>query len=169
MIRFMKNIIFDLDLTLIDTSCLEALRHARNWQEVYKHIPETVMYDGMADVLEIIRKYHIPCAIVSTAPRPYVEKLVAYHNISVQHIVSYHDAKPIKPHPAQMLKALALMGVSARDTVSFGDRVIDIEASNAAGIESVACFWGTKEKHDLLHCGYSHAILKPSEILTLIR
>ena len=69
----------------------------------------------------------------------------------------------------QMLKALELMGVQAKDTISFGDRVIDIQASNSAGIESVACFWGTKEKVELLHSGYSHAIIKPNEILTLIR
>ena len=160
----MKSVIFDLDLTLVDTTCLESLRHNRNWQEAYRRIPETVIYDGMIEVLEVIRKHHIPCAIVSTSPRPYVEKIIAHYNLPIQHIVSYHDAKPIKPHPAQMLKALELLGVSAKDAISFGDRVIDIEASNAAGIESVACFWGTKEKGELLRSDYSHALIKPSEI-----
>ena len=164
----MKNVIFDLDLTLIDTTCLEALRHNRSWQEAYRRIPETTMYEGIAEVFETIRKYNIPCAIVSTSPRPYVEKIVAHYNLSIQHIVSYHDAKPIKPHPAPMLKALELMGVSAKEAISFGDRVIDIQASNAARIESVACFWDTKEKGELLRSGYSHAIVKPAEILTLI-
>jgi len=68
-----------------------------------------------------------------------------------------------------MLKAIELMGISAKEAISFGDRVIDIQSSNAAGIESVACFWGTKERVELLHSGYSHAIVKPEEILTLIR
>lgn len=68
-----------------------------------------------------------------------------------------------------MLKALELMGKSSKDVISFGDRVIDIQASNSAGIESVACFWGTKEKVELLHSEYSHAIIRPEEILTLIR
>lgn len=165
----MKSIIFDLDLTLIDTSCLEQLRHDRKWQDAYEKIPDTKMYQGMAEVLEIIRKHNILCSIVSTSPRPYIEKIVAYYNLPIKHIVSYHDAKPIKPHPAQMLKALELMGVPANRVVSFGDRVIDIDASNAAGIESVACFWGTKEKAELLRSNYSHAIIKPEEILTLIR
>lgn len=165
----MKSIIFDLDLTLIDTTCLEGYRHNRQWQEAYAHIPDTIMYEGVANVLDIIRKYSIKTAIVSTSPRPYVEKIVAYYNIPAEYIVSYHDANPIKPHPAQMLKALEMMGVNAKDVVSFGDRVIDIQASNAAGIESVACFWGTKEKSELLRSGYSHAIVRPEEILTLIR
>lgn len=135
----------------------------------YALIPKCTLYEGIDEVFAIIRKFGIKSCIVSTSPRPYVERLVAQFNIPVKWIVSYHDAKPIKPHPASMLKALELMQCSAKETISFGDRVIDIQASNAAGIESVACFWGTKEKRELLHSGYSHAIVKPEEIITLIR
>lgn len=165
----MKNIIFDLDLTLVDTTVVEQARHERNWPLAYSLIPQCVLYDGIDHVFEIIRKFKINTAIVSTSPRPYVEKIVQYFNIPVENIIAYHDAKPIKPHPAQMLKALELLGCSAKNAISFGDRVIDIQASNAAGIESVACFWGTKEKSELLHSDYSHAIVRPDEILTLIR
>ena len=165
----MKHIIFDLDLTLVDTTVCESARHSKDWQTVYSLIPQCTMYEGVKEVLEIIRKNNIKVCIVSTSPRPYIEKIVAHFNIPCQWIVSYHDAKPIKPHPAQMLKALELMSCQAKEVVSFGDRVIDIQASNVAGIECVACFWGTKEKKELLNSGYSHAIVKPSEILTMIR
>ena len=168
-IECMRSIIFDMDLTLVDTTLLEESRHNKNWTQAYSLIPQTTMYDGMTEVLEIIRKNNIKTCIVSTSPRPYIEKLITHYNIPASYIVSYHDAKPIKPHPAPMLKALELMKVTAKEAISFGDRVIDIQASNAAGIESVACFWGTKEKKELLHSEYSHAIIKPTEILTLIR
>lgn len=165
----MRNIIFDLDLTLVDTTILEPYRHNRDWNGAYQHIPECVVYEGLQEVLDIIRKFNIPTCIVSTSPRTYVEKVVEHFNLPVQHIVGYHDAKPIKPNAAPMLKALELLGCKAEDAISFGDRVIDIQSSNSANIESVACFWGTKEKSELLHSGYRHAIVKPSEILTLIR
>lgn len=165
----MRSIIFDLDLTLIDTTCLEEARHKRDWSLAYELIPQTKMYDGMAEVLEIIRRYNIKTAIVSTSPRPYIEHLITYYNMPIKYIVGYHDAKPIKPHPAPMFKALELLGEEAKNTISFGDRVIDIQSSNAAGIESVACFWGTKEKAELLRSGYTYAIIKPEEIFTLIR
>lgn len=165
----MKSVIFDLDLTLVDTSALEELREKREWSTVYSLIPSTSLYDGLRDVLNIIQKHNICVAIVSTSPSSYIEKIVDYHKIPAQYIIGYHDAKPIKPHPAPMLKALELLGCSAKEAISFGDRVIDIQASNAAGIESVACFWGTKEKSDLLRSDYSHAIIRPDEILTLIR
>lgn len=109
-------------------------------------IPKCTLYEGIDEVFAIIRKFGIKSCIVSTSPRPYVERLVAQFNIPVKWIVSYHDAKPIKPHPASMLKALELMQCSAKETISFGDRVIDIQASNAAGIESVACFGERKKK-----------------------
>lgn len=165
----MRKIIFDLDLTLVDTTIVEQARHDRNWQLAYSLIPKCKLYEGMEEVLAIIRNNNINTCIVSTSPRTYVEKVVDYFNLPIQHIVAYHDAKPIKPHPAPMLKALELLGCSAAEAISFGDRVIDIQASNAAGIESVACFWGTKERGELLHSEYVHAIIKPSEILTLIR
>ena len=138
----MRKIIFDLDLTLVDTTIVEQARHDRNWQLAYSLIPKCKLYEGIEEVLAIIRNNNINTCIVSTSPRTYVEKVVDYFNLPIQHIVAYHDAKPIKPHPAPMLKALELMGCRADEAISFGDRVIDIQASNAANIESVACFWG---------------------------
>lgn len=165
----MRKIIFDLDLTLVDTTIVEQARHERNWSLAYSLIPQCTIYNGMQNVFDVIRKFNINTCIVSTSPRTYVENVVRHFNIPADKIVAYHDAKPIKPHPAPMLKALEYLQCSAKEAISFGDRVIDIQASNAANIESVACFWGTKEKSDLLHSNYSHAIVRPDEILTLIR
>lgn len=164
----MKSIIFDLDLTLVDTTCLESARHNRNWQEAYRLIPQTTLYPGIRELFDFIRNNNIKCAIVSTSPRPYVEKLVKYYNMPIRVIVGYHDAKPIKPHPAPMLKALELLGETASNVVSFGDRTIDIQASNAAGIESVACIWGTKEKERLLRSGYKHLLKSSCDIINLL-
>lgn len=164
-----KNIIFDLDLTLVDTTFAEPYRSKRDWNGAYSVIPQCSVYEGLNQVFDIIRKFNIQTCIVSTSPRTYVEKVIQHFNLPINHIVAYHDAKPIKPHPAPMYKALELLGCEAKDAISFGDRVIDIESSNAAGVESIACFWGTKEQKDLLKSDYSHAIINPTEILTLLR
>ena len=164
-----KNIIFDLDLTLVDTTLAEPYRSKRDWNGAFAVIPQCTVYEGLSEVFDIINKFGIKTCIVSTSPRPYVERVVQQFKLPINHIVAYHDAKPIKPHPAPMLKALELIGCEAKSAISFGDRAIDIQSSNAAGIESVACFWGTKEKAELVKSGYTHAIIKPSEILTLIR
>lgn len=164
-----RYIIFDLDLTLVDTTLAEPFRNKRDWRGAYSILPQCTVYEGFQEVFEVIRKFHISTCIVSTSPRSYVERAVNLFNLPINHIVAYHDAQPIKPHPAPMLKALNVLDAQAEDTISFGDRVIDIQSSNAAGIESVACFWGTKERKDLLESCYSHAIVNPAEILTLVR
>ena len=45
----MRSIIFDLDLTLVDTTCLEEARHERNWQKAYGLIPQTSLYKGIQE------------------------------------------------------------------------------------------------------------------------
>ena len=151
-----KYIIFDLDLTLVDTTLAEPYRSKRDWNGAFSVIPQCTVYEGLNEIFDVIRKFSI-------------ERVVQHFNLPINQIVAYHDAKPIKPHPAPMLKALEILGCDAKSAISFGDRVIDIQSSNAAGIESVACFWGTKEKAELVKSGYTHAIIKPNEILTLIR
>lgn len=163
----MRKAIFDLDLTLVDTRVLSKARRSGNWLLTYSLIPQCALYEGIERVFENIRRHGLCCSIVSSAPRSYVERVVSFFDISITKVIGYHDALPGKSNPAPMLKALELMGCPAHEAIPFGDRAI--VASNAAGIESVACFWGTEEKLRLLRSGYSHAIVRPEEILTLIR
>lgn len=97
-----KYIIFDLDLTLVDTTAAEPYRSKRDWNGAYSVLPQCTVYEGLDQVFEIIRKFQIKTCIVSTSPRPYVEKVVQKFNLPIDYIVAYHDAKPIKPHPAPM-------------------------------------------------------------------
>lgn len=159
------NVIFDLDLTLVDSTCLEGLRKVRNWQEVYANIHKCVLYEGLQGVFERIRKSGTQVAIVSTAPRPYLEKMIAHFGIPCHHVVGFHDAKPIKPDPAPMLKALQLLKVRPEDVVSFGDRSIDITSSKRAGIFAVGCRWGSREEAQMLEAGCDAIIDSPREIL----
>jgi phosphoglycolate phosphatase-like HAD superfamily hydrolase len=139
------KLIFDLDQTLVNSRILKPLRQKRDWQSVYSLIPQCTLYPGISEVFDYIRINKIPVCIVSTAPRPYIERMIRHFNIPCNAIVGYYDAKPIKPHPAPMLKALELLGADASEAISFGDRQIDIESSNRAGIRSVACLWDSDE------------------------
>lgn len=163
-----KNLIFDLDLTLVDTSMLEELRNARKWQEVYKRISETLLYQGMEVVFEKIRQTGAHMAIVTSSPRPYVERLIKYHNIPCDYIIDYHTTKRHKPDPEPMLHALKILDTERANVISFGDRAIDIKASNSAGISSVACFWGTNEPDALRQSEPTYSINNVADILNLI-
>ena len=86
-----NNIIFDLDLTLVDTTLAEPYRSRRDWTGAYSVLPQCTVYDGLSEVFDIIRKFGINTCIVSTSPRPYVEKVVQTFNLPINHIVAYHD------------------------------------------------------------------------------
>ena len=141
-----KGIIFDLDQTLIDTSISESHRKLRNWSVVYSLIPKFKIYDGINDVFVSIRKNGVRTCIVTTGQRKYAQNVVTHFNIPCEFIVDYSSTARIKPFPDPMLKAIELFRLSNTEVISFGDRAIDIQSSNAAGIKSVACLWGTKDK-----------------------
>lgn len=165
----MKNAIFDLDMTLVDSSIAESARKHRNWQFVYSIIPSFSLYPDMNKVFEFIRNNEIKVAIVSTSPRPYVERVCRFFNIPTDAILGYHDCGRIKPAPDGMLRALSAINSSADTTISFGDRAIDIQASNAAGIASVACLWGSTEVQSLVNASPSAVINSPIQIIDLLR
>lgn len=165
----MKNAIFDLDMTLVDSSVAESARKQRNWQYVYSLIPNFVLYPGMSEVFGFIRDNGIRVAIVSTSPRPYLERVCKFFKIPANAILGYHDCGRIKPAPDGMIRALDAIGSSADTTISFGDRAIDIEASNAAHISSVACLWGTTEYKALVNANPSAVIVSPIQIISLLK
>lgn len=162
------SVIFDLDLTLVDSSIAEEARQGRNWPLVYSLIPQFTLYDGLKDVFDFIRNAGIEAAIVSTAPSIYVRKVIDHFSIPVHTVIGYHDAIR-KPSPDGMLKAMNSLGAIPETTISFGDRAIDIIASRNARITSVACLWGTKERDALLGSSPDYTINDAKEILTLLQ
>lgn len=163
----MKGVIFDLDLTLVDSTIAEGARRQRDWQRVYSLIPQFKLYPGIEEVFQHIRnnRHHIVVAIVSSAPALYVGRVVEYFNmLPIDTVIGYHDALR-KPSPAGMLLAMQRLGTTCDSTISYGDRGIDIQASNAAGIFSIACLWGSEEREALLQAHPSAVIGSPTQII----
>lgn len=165
-----KGVIFDLDLTLIDTTSLEKLRSERKWKEINNAIKldSCHLYDGLKDVFQYLQKENIKICIVTSSPKSYASNLVKHFNIPCDLIVGYHDAKP-KPSEEPMIKALTLLGENSNNVISFGDRIIDIESSNKASIKSVGCLWGSNEKEALKAYNCSKLISRPKDIINVLQ
>ena len=162
------NLIFDLDLTLINSSIAEPFRKKRDWQKVYTQIPTFTEYEGMKDVIAYLAAQKIPYSIVTSSPEPYCKKVCAHWNFSQTYLVTFYDTKNRKPHPDPILLAMSRMRAEGSDTLSFGDRDIDIQASHAAGVKSVACLWGCLDHESLLSANPTYVIHHPHEIIPLI-
>jgi phosphoglycolate phosphatase-like HAD superfamily hydrolase len=123
----------------------------------------------MQEVFNFIRANSIKVCIVSTAPASYLKHMINYFNIPCDVVIGYHDVSVRKPHPQCMFIAMQRLGCTHESVISFGDRAIDIAASNTAGIKSVACLWGTEERQALLSSNPNYFIDNPREILNFIR
>ena len=140
-----KGLILDLDQTLVDSSVATEARRCRDWQRVYSLIPSFRMYQGILDALDIARSKGLKIAIVSTAPRPYVLKVLNYHRIPADCIIGYHDASRPKPSPEPIQEALRQMNLRVDEVLSFGDKISDLQSSRSAGVPFIACSWGGPE------------------------
>ena len=151
-----KGLIFDLDQTLVDSSIALEARRRRDWSTVYSIIPQFKVYDGVKDALSIARSKGLKIAIVSSAPRSYVVKVLSYHNIPYDVIVGYHDASAPKPSGEPMLQALRQMSLNPCEVLSFGDKACDMTSSRSVGVDFVACLWDPQAFADRyqMRCAY---------------
>jgi len=136
------GIIFDLDMTLVDTSSLFYLREKRLWREVYKNIPKTKIYSGINDLISNL-KQKFKLGIVTSSPRIYAEQLTLYHGIKIPILTAYHDTRLHKPNPNPIIHGCRQIGLAPDKIISIGDDEYDIIASNLAGATSVFASWGT--------------------------
>lgn len=134
------TILFDLDQTLILTSALEPLRRARDWQRVYEQFHLTSLPPGTLDFLRRVRSF-AQLGIVTNTPRPYAEKLVAYHRLTIPVVVAYHHTRLHKPHPDPLLAAMTALRCRADRCCYIGDRPDDLQAALNAKLISIGLSW----------------------------
>jgi phosphoglycolate phosphatase/pyrophosphatase PpaX len=144
-------VIFDLDLTLINTSALQTLRDNRRWREIKSRLGETNLYPGIREMVQAFRDKNISMAVVTNSPGTYANDLLFHHSLPVKTVVAYHDTRRHKPYPDPMELAMQLSHSTARNTVAIGDAVNDIRAAKAAGICSCAALWDCNNI-DVIRC-----------------
>ncbi len=148
------SVIFDLDQTLIDSSGLEVLRKRRDWDQVYKSLHKIEEYQSVSEILNTLNQNSIKIIIITTSPSAYCRRIVDQFGWDIAGCICYHDVYPnIKPHPEAFLKAINDYNLDIDQTISVGDRSIDIEASQRAHIPSIGCTWGSPDTASLLYAG----------------
>jgi HAD superfamily hydrolase (TIGR01509 family) len=117
------------------------------WQQFDKHYAcitpeENLPFPGVIDVCEYIRSLKGKNVVVTHRGRQGTTELLAAHHMAhyFAGCVSGDDGYPRKPHPGAFEAAMAHYDLKRKETLTVGDRAIDILAGQAAGIFS--CFYG---------------------------
>lgn len=167
-----KVIMFDMDLTLIDSSI--AKQYGKNYNEAKKHISEFSLYEGIKEVVQQLSEQYI-IYIVSGNVGSTIKKVIQYFhlNISLENVYGYRQGYPMenfarkkKVMQVALDSILQTHNISKSDIIYIGDEADDYRACLEFGVNFMGCLWGNDELKQISEiCTISH----PKEIFDIIK
>jgi pyrophosphatase PpaX len=118
------------------------------------HGLDTKLFAGAAEALETLSAKGLRMALVTSKSMKSVGRIIKDAGIERHFdavITADHVARH-KPDPEPLLKAMAELGVDAREAVFVGDARFDMEASTRAGVSMIGVSWGAGLPEELAGC-----------------
>ena len=138
-------IIFDFDLTLVDTTPIEPLRAQGRWREVMSSLDRLSVYDGIDELLQCLHRIGQTLAIVTRSPDMLPREFIRRRRWPIEVVLGFHQVRRRKPHPDALLLAMRMGYGTPGDTYHIGDEADDTRASRAAHVRAVGAAWGAKD------------------------
>jgi phosphoglycolate phosphatase len=133
---------------------------------------ESVLYDGIPDVLAFLGELGIPWGIVTNKTEALTLPIVEAANLAatISCVVCGDTLNESKPHPAPVSLACGMVDVAPEETLFVGDDIRDIQAGRAAGTQTAAAYYGygAYEMDDDFIAG-SFRIHHPAELMELVK
>jgi pyrophosphatase PpaX len=144
------TVLLDLDFTLIDSSSIAHLRQTHQQQIVYQMIPQIPVYEGIHELLQILKAHNISIAIVTSSRKIFCDRLIAHHHWPIDYLITRQDVRQPKPHPAGIHLALQKLNSTPQQAIMIGDHPHDIQAAQAANVYSIGTLWGSQTSTELI-------------------
>lgn len=105
---------------------------------------DTVLFAGVAELLDGLERRGLPWGVVTNKPHRYTVPLMEALGLATRaaSIVSADLCPHPKPHPAPLLMGSRDLDVAPEDCIYVGDDRRDTEASLAAGMRSIVAGYG---------------------------
>ena len=112
----------------------------------YKDSPQlnTYLYDGVVEVLQELENRGVRLAICSNREQKNLEELVDkfFDGITFKYISGTVNELHNKPDPYRINEIIRKENIEKEKILYFGDKVADIEAAKAAGIDMILVTYG---------------------------
>ncbi|SFM44043.1 HAD family hydrolase [Marinobacter zhejiangensis] len=111
---------------------------------------ETVLFPGIAELLDWLDQQTIPWGIVTNKPERFTAPLLTALALDTRcaAVICPDHVSQRKPHPESLLLACKQIGVDPTSGIYVGDHVRDIEAGRNAGMSTIAVRYGYIEHPD---------------------
>lgn len=130
---------------------------------------ETKPYDGIIDMLNVLKEQKIKTAVVTNKMHPAAVDIVdSFFGNLIDVTVGQIDGAAQKPQPDGIYYALEKLGVSREKAVYVGDSEVDCITAKNAGVPCVGVTWGFRDRDVLISNGADFIADSPSEIFDYI-
>ncbi|MDN0081593.1 HAD-IA family hydrolase [Crenobacter sp. SG2305] len=129
---------------------------------------ETVLFDGVAELILQLTERGLPWGIITNKPQRFTARLVEALSFPVAPavIVSGDTTPAPKPDPRPMLHATDAIGIAPEYCLYVGDAERDIEAGRVTGMRTLIANWGYIADDDVPHAWQADAFIDhPLDVL----
>ncbi len=129
---------------------------------------ESLIYDGIKELLEALHKKGKKIAVASSKPKKFVDEISQYHDIFKYYdFVSAENLKNNHSSKKELIEAcLEFFGNPDKsDVLMIGDRFYDIDGAKEAGVDSAGAVYGFGTEEELKNAGATYILNKPEEII----
>lgn len=124
---------------------------------------------GVIEMLGILSK-HYQMSVVSSREESTTLRFLKHFNLLpfFEVVVTAQTCDRTKPFPEPVLYAAQYMGLQADDCVMVGDTILDIQAGNEAGAQTIGVLSGFGSERELKRAGADMILSSTADILTLL-
>ena len=134
-----------------------------------EHMEDTTApYAGVNELIRALGEKGIGTAVVSNKLDAGVKGLCKKYFPHLTCAFGVSDESERKPSPANVYKALSLLGAQKEEALYVGDSEVVVQTAKYAGLEMVGVTWGYRSRELLLSSGAKHIVDAPQELLELI-
>jgi|TARA_B110000305_G_C19124878_1_gene486119 2-phosphoglycolate phosphatase len=134
-------------------------------------LSNTVFFEGVPELIEVIKKKKLYWGIVTNKSRVLTEKILKFYGF-INHtdiLICGDDGLTPKPSPEMLISACNSLDVNVSDSIYIGDGLRDIQAAISAEMKSIlACYGYLKTTDDIESWGADFFVHHPEEIINLV-
>jgi len=129
----------------------------------------TIVYDGVYDMLRSLQKQNVMLAIVTNKPGIFLEKILIdlFGDIKFNRAIGQGEY-PHKPDPAAVFDIMNELGVTQEQCAYIGDSDVDIQTGINAGVLTIGVSWGYRSVQHLKDAGAEYIAHTAAQLLDII-
>ena len=147
-----------------NAKCLDCFR-----AHYLEHMADnTAPYDGVNELIAKLREKGVRTAVVSNKLHSAVVDLCKENFPLIEEAIGVSVEEERKPNPVNVLKVLALFGISAEECIYVGDSEVDVQTAHNAGVKCIGVTWGFRDEAELRENGADFIAHNSDEVFNLI-